>query len=142
MTTTKALLWVGGLGVGAFVLYQVLKPRDARASSSQTLPTSTSFVSGLLNVLPSIFGGPTNGPNQYGPNTGQSAGWNTSGIDPETGGVTLAPGETYGPPSPGGGSFEPYAPGASSPGPYAPGGGDFFGPPIPGSGDTLLTPSF
>jgi hypothetical protein len=119
--TTKTVLIVAGVGVGAYVLLQLLKPSGAKtvAPARTSLPSDVAFVSGLLQFGRSIFGetAPTNGPNQYGnaapgsftpyapgaTSPGPFAPFDpNSEIDPSTGGVELDPGETYGPPAPGG----------------------------------------
>lgn len=131
MSTGKTILIVGGVAAGAFVLFELLKPKTPPARNTAQTGTAPSWISSLLQfgtAAVNTFG--TAGPARYGSGAQtQAPTWQDTngGIDPETGGVYLPEGETYGPPSPGAGSFEPYAPGASSPGPFAPTGGGSFG---------------
>jgi len=111
--TTKTILIVGGVAAGAYVLIEfVIKPRTAsQAAPSTSRPADASWISGLLNFGASVvntFGGTA--PRPAGTPAGNPSGvsdptWGTTGIDPETGGVVLGDGQTYGPFLPSGGGI-------------------------------------
>jgi hypothetical protein len=108
MTNTwKTVGIVAGVAVGAYVLLELVK---GRATSTQLAPpaprpSDVSWMSGLLQFGTSIVNAvATSGPtapagNPYG---NYDPTWNTTGIDPSTGGVVIPEGATYGPPSPSG----------------------------------------
>lgn len=89
MTTGKAILIVGGVGVGAFVLLQLLKPRASApaATGAPKANTDIVFATGLLNFGSSLVNAYSSR-NKSNPN---------EGIDPSTGGVYLPEGKVYGP---------------------------------------------
>jgi hypothetical protein len=99
--TTKTVLIVGGVAVGAYVLLGLLKP--AGATVRQPAPTDYGFFSGLINVglaAAQAFGpgsGSSNASPVYVIGQGYVQGGGNAPIDPSTGGVFLPTGETYGP---------------------------------------------
>jgi len=99
MTTGKALLIVGGVAVGAYVLLSLVKGGTPSGPTRAPLNTDYGFVSSLLNFGTAAFGafGAPNASPVYVPGQGYVSGGANAPIDPTTGGVMLPDGETYGP---------------------------------------------
>lgn len=101
MTTTKALLIAAGVAVGAYVILEVMRPPRATSGIRPTGSQDGAWISNLLNFGAAFAASvPSGGGNTYGgssPTADPSWYDNQQGIDPTTGGVLLAPGDTYGP---------------------------------------------
>jgi hypothetical protein len=101
-SSTITVLVVAG---AVAVLLYVMRPKaPPRQPSSNTLfgTAAGGIVSGLVSLgsnIAALTKTPDTTPN-LNPAGVTDQNWDTYGIDPETGGVNLAPGQTYGPPLP------------------------------------------
>lgn len=118
MTVGKALLIAAGVGVGAYVLLEVVRPAAARQASTSTSPSSGgSIFTGLLNFGAAVV-------NQLGSSGSNTYGSAVANYNPNT---AYAPGSSspgpWAPTAPTVENYDPntaYAPGASTAGPWAP----------------------
>jgi hypothetical protein len=151
MTTGKALLIVGGVGVGGFVLWQFLKPGSTLRPASSTAPRQTAsgdWVSGLIapisNALSNVLG--PNGAAARGPAASGQAASPTFWSNPSAAAANYN--DPYYVTTDSGsysrGAYDNYAYADSHPGTALPEG--VFGPPVPtnvtAGDDGLMSPTW
>lgn len=105
--TTKTVLLVGGVGIGAYLLLQMLQGSKPGAPTGGSTNSGYALFSGLVNIGGAIANA-VSAQSQSAPQPapvyvigqGYVSGGANAPIDPSTGGVLLPAGDTYGPPRP------------------------------------------